>query len=381
MHDPSKIGGGPYATNGFIQAISEITREEVLVLCADTLDDFFVSGYDLKKIKFIKVKARNTLEKVIGFFRCEFHRYKKKYIEVLSLYVDELDAVFFDGAMVAGDLSEGLVNRNIFTVAIHHNVESVYLKDSKSIMTIFGLSAAMVKGVEKKGYQKCDVNLFLTDKDKSFFERKYGGQPAKNFTVNSFSSNYDISGAKSIKKLTDKDKVILIATGSLSQQQTVLGVKQVIRYIYSLSKELNVDFEFMLCGSSPSSSLVRFVKSYDFVSIYSDLSNEDMNDVLNKSDVYICPVYLGSGQKLRVMDGLKAGIPIICHKTSVAGYEGAIGENWFKEYYDYESFVKSFADIYLFLEKGYLRTDITEFFLDNYTVRGAVEKMRSIFFE
>ena len=47
----------------------------------------------------------------------------------------------------------------------------------------------------------------------------------------------------------------------------------------------------------------------------------DMSVVLNRGRYYVCPTCKGGGVKLRVMDGLRAGLPVLCHEVSARGYE------------------------------------------------------------
>ena len=42
---------------------------------------------------------------------------------------------------------------------------------------------------------------------------------------------------------------------------------------------------------------------------------------MENADYYICPTCLGGGLKLRVMDGLKWGLPVISHTVSARGYD------------------------------------------------------------
>ena len=51
-----------------------------------------------------------------------------------------------------------------------------------------------------------------------------------------------------------------------------------------------------------------------------------MLPVLSQAKYYICPTSLGGGFKLRVMDGLSAGLPVLCHSVSARGYESFVKE-------------------------------------------------------
>ena len=47
---------------------------------------------------------------------------------------------------------------------------------------------------------------------------------------------------------------------------------------------------------------------------------EDMMSIVSGCDIFLCPTRLGGGLKLRVMDGLRAGLPVIAHQVSARGY-------------------------------------------------------------
>ena len=57
---------------------------------------------------------------------------------------------------------------------------------------------------------------------------------------------------------------------------------------------------------------------------------ESIDDIITDSDIYLCPTRLGGGIKLRVMDGLRLGIPVITHSCSARGYDYFIDKPYFK---------------------------------------------------
>jgi len=46
-----------------------------------------------------------------------------------------------------------------------------------------------------------------------------------------------------------------------------------------------------------------------------------MHAAISKANIYICPTSVGGGLKLRIMDGLKAGLPVLTHIVSERGYD------------------------------------------------------------
>jgi len=55
----------------------------------------------------------------------------------------------------------------------------------------------------------------------------------------------------------------------------------------------------------------------------------DMGEVLARGRYYVCPICKGGGVKLRVMDGLRFGLPCLVHEVSARGYEPFRGRNLF----------------------------------------------------
>jgi hypothetical protein len=73
-----------------------------------------------------------------------------------------------------------------------------------------------------------------------------------------------------------------------------------------------------IAGSGPSVALSKAIRK---AGIHLIDSPSDMTPILQDSDYYICPVDCGGGIKLRNLDGLKFGLPVLTHKVSLRGYE------------------------------------------------------------
>ncbi|WP_298073135.1 hypothetical protein [uncultured Bacteroides sp.] len=70
-----------------------------------------------------------------------------------------------------------------------------------------------------------------------------------------------------------------------------------------------------------------------------------MDDVIEQGSFVICPVCIGGGLKLRLMDGLKRGLPILVHKVSARGYDCFHGQPYFQVYESPESFESGLKNI------------------------------------
>ena len=88
---------------------------------------------------------------------------------------------------------------------------------------------------------------------------------------------------------------------------------------------------------------------------------ENMSETIIDCGIFICPTNVGGGIKLRVMDGLKLGMPIITHKVSARGYDAFWDKPWFQVYEDKDSFMKALEKINVVIrENDGLRDEIIE---------------------
>jgi len=79
------------------------------------------------------------------------------------------------------------------------------------------------------------------------------------------------------------------------------------------------DVEFLLVGRDPPATTAPNVTELGFV--------EELSSVLAAADIGICPLRRGSGTKLKVMDYLAAGLPIVTTTVGAAGIDLVDGES------------------------------------------------------
>ena|GEM_PF-1793282 len=79
------------------------------------------------------------------------------------------------------------------------------------------------------------------------------------------------------------------------------------------------DMEFLLVGRDPPATTAPNVTELGFV--------ESLSPVLAAADVGVCPLSSGSGTKLKVMDYLAAGLPVVTTTVGAAGIDLVDGES------------------------------------------------------
>ena len=234
-----------------------------------------------------------------------------------------------NGGKEGGWIARRINSSNIKTVVIHHNQEVEYCMDNLSIYTLGNKWPYTVKKQENNAYKFSDINLFLTKDDMQAFNRMYGN----NNGVNKLIGCYDFKDATIIKPYSIEKKYDMVISGSLSTYQTVHGVLNFYDNYFSLSKKIIPDVKILLTGRTPTEQIKQIVdannSNYELVESPIDIMAE-----VQKASIYLCPTDIGGGLKLRVMDGLKSGLPVLVHKVSSRGYDSFFGKPYFQVYYD-----------------------------------------------
>jgi glycosyltransferase involved in cell wall biosynthesis len=104
-----------------------------------------------------------------------------------------------------------------------------------------------------------------------------------------------------------------------------------------------------------------------------------MSKVINKADIYLCPVFVGGGLKLRVMDGLQQGLPALVHEVSARGYDEFEKAGVLFSYNDKQSFEESLTKIVEITKKHKIKKeDIRKLYQVNFSFEEGVKRVKKI---
>ena len=109
----------------------------------------------------------------------------------------------------------------------------------------------------------------------------------------------------------------MIITGNLSVKKGYVGI---ITFINEIFIKLDKDrFDLIIAGRNPVEKLVRLCAKINNIELKANPQN--MGSLINTADIYLNPCSLGSGIKIRNFDGLRAGLPVVCHQGNSHGFE------------------------------------------------------------
>ncbi|GAA0884216.1 hypothetical protein GCM10009120_28140 [Sphingobacterium siyangense subsp. cladoniae] len=341
-HNPSTNGGGNFASRAFLEAVSATFKSKVTLFVSSDFDESVLIN---KPDEIIKVKKRHSLDAIAGLLRGKLTRFEKSVESWLkSNDVSNFEWVFLDGGIIGGSYVKKFKDKDIKTCTIHHNFEVEYHIDNKSLETFKGRVKYWIKKLEQSAYKNSNVNLFLTEDDLRKFENYYG-KHAMNFELGCFEFpvptqslvNSDYYPNKLLD--TKQNYIKAVISGSLNTVQTLSSFKWFLEHIYPLILNAYPNFSLTLTGRSPTEEIIALCDNFNVTLISSPI---DIRAVISEHHLYICPIKLGGGLKLRVMDAIAIGMPCLIQSNSFRGYEVFDTTGIVLKYNDEKDFMSAF---------------------------------------
>lgn len=257
-------------------------------------------------------------------------------------------------------------NYGIKVMVIHHNFECEFQMDNRRPSTLFGITDIFVRRSERLSYINADYNIFLSQDDIALFHQNY---PKKQY-----SNEYAIGIFKPEKELPSNfiygplNYRKFCICGSLNSVQTQIGLKDFEkRYFQLLESVMNDDYCLKIAGRNPSKHLIAWGNNNK--NIYLMPNPLNMFQAVHDCGIFICPTNVGGGIKLRILDGLSLGMPILTHEVSARGYNVLHKYRWFQIYRDEKSFIMGLETIIREIkENKHLRQEILEAYASHFSL-------------
>ena len=365
-HFLSSNGGGSFASRAYINAFAEIADEMTLLYPVKENENPFQEIN--KKIKTVPVEYKiPKWRKVFDLLCGRVHRYYKvapKFIES-----KDYDVVVFDNSKTSFRLIDFAHRHEKKTIVIHHNFEYEYVRDNTKVFLRL-ISLYWTQKYERDAAQNSDLNLTLTNQDCEWLCKNFRNGNKDNFRVLGTFEYRPFVGCR-IKEF-ESEKRNFVITGNLGALQTELSLIPWIQNYYPLIKDVFPDSVVTIAGKNPSEHLCQICQEAQILLIPSPKS---MDPIMEKASYYICPIHLGGGIKLRVMDGLKWGVPVISHVVSARGYESFIERGCVISYADKKEFYEALQRL---KKVNFHKNDIQDLYRLLFSYESGVKRVRDI---
>ena len=170
--------------------------------------------------------------------------------------------------------------------------------------------AKTLKRFELSLFHKIDGYMPITEVDYRYFKEKFPNLPAKVIPFAVTLSNYPYQ-----EHAFDKNNISLFHIGSMNWQPNIEGMKWFLNHVWNKITRKHPNLTLVLAGKGNKAvfgkETLSNVQIFDFV--------DDAQQFMNRHTIMVVPLLSGSGMRIKIMEGLALGKPII---TTTIGAEG-----------------------------------------------------------
>lgn len=366
-HYLDENNGGSNCSKANIRALSELFHGCSLIYPEhnDRLSNNFIPA-NVKAIPCYD--HRSKIKKGIDVYRGILYRGPK--FVARHLEQNKYDLVVIDHSLAANGILMNVKKQGCKIVTIHHNNESQYIRDNMPGFLYRWPFIHYSEKAERDALLMSDVNITLTEKDAKAFCEWYPDRNIHCYNMGTFQyqdlpSTIQDDGVRNCKTFA--------ITGSMNVQQSQRPVIEFVERYFPILLRVIPDARLIIAGRDPSDSIRQICFNKKQITLIPN--PEDINQVIRLADIYICPTNTGSGVKLRVMDGLKFGLPILGHSVSLNGYETIKNDGFFFDYNDEKSFEKALSVI---VNLNYKKQQVYNSFLSYFSFESGKKRLYEI---
>jgi len=250
-------------------------------------------------------------------------------IRILQQHNIDLVQVSSPYGIVCVKFLSKILSKHIRVVYDAYNVESEMWASSYSnggISAILRriLSRTYIQFIEKKATLYADHVISVGHTDKDTFQRFFN-VPENKITV--IPSGVDIKPLPAHRTKLEirrkyalpEDQIVVVFHGSYFHPPNRSAFDQIANYIAPETFKHNPNILFLLIGTG--------VPHYDGINLLTLGFVEDLHSIFSASDMAIVPLSSGGGTKLKMLDYLGAGLPIISTNKGIEGLNIVPGQH------------------------------------------------------
>ena len=314
----------------------------------------------IKKENYIFLKKTNNIIKLLMqlFFKFQISHYYLSWKKIeKKIDWDKYDIVFLDASKFVF-VAKAAKKYNKKLIVRMHNVEKDFAKNLLKLN--FNLENILIyffRAIhEKKIVKLADKLIVLTETDKKRIIECYKLNKAEKDKIEIIP--VCVLNKITLENITQKiDKKIqknLLITGTLCYGPNYYGIKWFIENIWT---NIFHDYTLTIAGAYPNNELIKLCEKKDINLISNP---ENMKFYFLNAFLYIAPVFIGAGMKVKIAEALSFGLPILGTSHSFIGYNIKNGINGFvtndkKDFIDILQFMNTLPyQKYINLRKKYI---------------------------
>lgn len=241
-----------------------------------------------------------------------------------ALANNEYDAIWFDTISLAQYWLEPKMSHAL-TVLNHHNVESDMMfrraKKENNLLkkAYFYLEAYKLRLYEKSEVNNFNINVTCSELDLLRIETISPGVVA-HVIPNGVDTDFFSANSSMVP-----DPYYLVFIGGMSWYPNREAMLFFARKVWPLLKKKIPGIHMHVVGEAPPEEMVELAKVDDNYHVHGFV--DDVKSIFYKAGIYVCPISDGGGTKLKILDALAMGKPIVANEIACEGIDVIEGKS------------------------------------------------------
>lgn len=294
-------------------------ESKMLELCA-RVEQVYLKLTTAENKKYMMIQAAKSLvsKYSFGLFKYQSKEMEKK----LSMLCDKnkYDLIYFDHLQMC--VYRELLLRlepNAKFVLDEHNCEATIMSRNSEVSTnplkkiFLKLECLKLRSFESAMLQKMDANIVLSKEDYSELKRQCG----KDFKHTIIPIGVQDRGRK--KERIADGKLNVLFLGTLTWEPNNQGLIWFLANVLPLIEKEDMQFKLYIVGKNPSKEVKALAEQYNDVIVTGYV--EDVDEYYDLCDCMIVPLFIGSGQRVKLIEGFSKGMPAVSTSIGAEGLE------------------------------------------------------------
>jgi len=210
-------------------------------------------------------------------------------------------------------------------VIIAHNVESLiwerYAETEPNRLKCWYIRQQWRKfeRFERRAFAAATRVVAVSEPDATLIRDRFGG-----WAVDVVDNGIDRRYFEAVRPNPDPATILFL--GSLNWRPNVDAIGLLVEKIFPAVRAAEPAARLQIVGRKPSPALIQRAREVPGVELHADVP--DVRPFLAKSTVMVVPLRIGGGSRLKILEALAAGLPVISTRVGAEGLELVPGVNY-----------------------------------------------------
>lgn len=213
---------------------------------------------------------------------------------------------------------------NVPRIAVAHNVESLiwrrYVETTTHPLkkTYLEIQRRKFEAVERRSLQECDRVIAVSDEDATLIREQFG-QPRVDVVDNGVDPDYYALCPGPRQANT------ILFLGALDWRPNQDALDLLLGKIFPEVRRRNGEAKLLIVGRNPSASLIERARSPG-IELHANVP--DVRPYLGRASVMAVPLRIGGGSRLKILESLAAGLPVVSTRIGAEGLKLVPGKHY-----------------------------------------------------